>query len=295
MLSRVKSLNGLRILTDFPASQLQQPFPAYITQEWNRLNRLCTACIAKFNRAGDVMSRHRLAEHARSITRIFTSSRQIVEEDELFAIRTAAGVGELNGGNDIFVTLPSFMGNDPTSLTKDMARRCLEPGAWMHGNFIQAYIQVLTLRATNQYGSTYVFDNFWYSDALVKNGDYRYQKRTINARTKDLFEHDAFVAVIHVANNHFALAYGEFESKKISYMDSIPSGIGGVVLDNILKFCADEWGNAKKLAIFPSRANCVPFNGRNMFAGTAPSQFRREPQTAACIVPCLQTTCLRGA
>ena len=130
----------------------------------------------------------------------------------------------------------------------------------MHGNFIQAYIQVLTLRDSNQYASIYVFDNFWYSNSLVKNGDYRYQKRTINARTKDLFEHDAFVAVIHVANNHFALAYGDFESKQISYLDSLPSNIGDVVLDNILRFCADEWENAAKLAIFPSRADSVPFN-----------------------------------
>ena len=75
MLSRVKSLNGLRILTDFTASQLQQPFPAYITQEWNRLNRLCTAYIAKLNRAGEVMSKPRLGERGRSISRIFTPSR----------------------------------------------------------------------------------------------------------------------------------------------------------------------------------------------------------------------------
>ena len=130
----------------------------------------------------------------------------------------------------------------------------------MHGNFIQAYIQVLALRPTNQYDSIYVFDNFWYSNSLVKRGEYRYLKRTINAKTKDLFEHDAFVALIHVADNHFALAYGEFGLKKISYLDSLPSTIGGTVLDNLLKFCADERENTQKLTIFPSRAKTVPFN-----------------------------------
>ena len=130
----------------------------------------------------------------------------------------------------------------------------------MHGNFIQAYIQVLALRPTNQYDSIYVFDNFWYSNSLVKRGEYRYLKRTINAKTKDLFEHDAFVALIHVADNHFALAYGEFGLKKISYLDSLPSTIGGTVLDTLLTFCADERENTQKLTIFPSRAETVPFN-----------------------------------
>ena len=32
------------------------------------------------------------------------------------------------------------------------------------------------------------------------------------------------------------------------------------MLDNLLTFCADEWGNAKKLGMIPSRANSVPFN-----------------------------------
>ena len=85
----------------------------------------------------------------------------------------------------------------------------------MHGNFIQAYIQALTLRNTNKYACTYVFDNFWCSSSLAKLGVNCYPERTINTRTKDLFEHDAFVALIHVNDNHFALAFGEFRSTKI--------------------------------------------------------------------------------
>jgi hypothetical protein len=49
MLSRVKTLHGLRILADFDAQELQQPFPEYVSSEWLRLNSLCAAFMKKFH------------------------------------------------------------------------------------------------------------------------------------------------------------------------------------------------------------------------------------------------------
>ena len=115
-----------------------------------------------------------------------------------------------------------------------------------------------------------MFNSYFYSDVMLKNGGYKYQnvRRVTKRRKVDLFAHDVVLFPIHVRKNHWCLAAADLRSKVLSYHDSLKGPADGC-LELLAEFLYDEAQAKGKQAIgvdewefsvpgdVPEQHNCI--------------------------------------